>query len=159
MKKKRKKSTPYQLAKKKLWTIFARYIKLRDADEYSTTKKYKTLKGKCFTCDVERDWNQFDAGHFMVRGFMSTFTHEQNVHTQCQTCNMRSGEQHIYGIRLDEKYGEGTADELRALTRHTQKFAAYELDELREQFKEKMIPIMDKWKFSEELKKKLLKDY
>jgi len=58
-------------------------------------------------------WKKVDAGHFQTRAKFSTRWDEQNVQFQCKNCNMTNGgQQYIFGQKLDEVYGEGTANEL-----------------------------------------------
>ena len=152
-------ATEYSKYKKQLWRIFARWVKLYHADRYSTLKGYDRLMNACVTCGKESEWNNFDAGHFRTRQHMSTFVHEQNVHPQCVYCNKNDGEQYKHGLRIDEMYGEGTAEMLTLLQNETKKYAAYELQELIEHYKAEMKKIMDKWKFDEKLQTKLLRAY
>lgn len=57
--------------------------------------------------------------------------HEQNVHAQSAYDNLHlSGNQYIYGKRVDELYGVGTADKLLTLSRQEKKFTIEELQEM-----------------------------
>lgn len=94
----------------KLDKVFSEYIRLRDADRYGTCK--------CITCNRFFLWNEGDAGHYMQRDRLATRYDERNVNAQCKYCNrFRSGEQYIHGIKIDEKYGEGTAQTLVLISR------------------------------------------
>lgn len=110
--------------KRKLWEVFARYIKARD-------------KNTCFTCDkVIVNPYENNAGHFIPKaaGGMALYFHEDNVHVQCSKCNCYlGGNQYIYGERLGtlkaselqmlrfkiEKWNE--EDYLRKIDEYTQK--------------------------------------
>ena len=107
----------------KLDTIFSQYIRLRNTN--------RNGYADCFTCGTNRHWREVDAGHFMSRGCFSTRWNEKNVQFQCKRCNgFRSGEQFIYSKQLDAIYGQGTADELLRLSKQTQKFSQYELEDM-----------------------------
>ena len=68
-------------------------------------------------------------GHFMSRRYMATRYHELNQN-QCIKCNMfEQGMQYVYGLNLDAKYGEGTADELQQLARTTLKMSRIDYEE------------------------------
>lgn len=87
-----KKKTNAQL-KKKLWPIFATYIKKRD-------------KNTCFTCGKRAEGNAIHAGHFIPKGAggLALYFHEGNVHAQCAGCNLfLAGNQYVYGQKLGEE--------------------------------------------------------
>lgn len=97
--------------KSKLDKLFSLYIRQRhkDFDEFVT----------CFTCGVKKHWKQMHAGHFQSRKHLTTRWDDVNVQVQCPKCNLfNQGEQYKFGLYLDQKYGEGTSDELhqRAMT-------------------------------------------
>jgi hypothetical protein len=92
---KRKSKSPRAKAKSKAWIVFSRFVRSRDKDI-------------CFTCGG--DGNQ--AGHF-VHSSLATYFDEMNVHAQCSGCNLyKHGNLGEYAIRLDRKYGNGTAEGL-----------------------------------------------
>ena len=103
--------------KKELDKWFSLYIRLRDANEYGYTQ--------CFTCGIVRGYKDgMQNGHFQSRKHLATRFHENNCQVQCVKCNMYSqGEQFKFGINLDAKYGEGTAEELEFLAKTTMKFS------------------------------------
>ena len=109
--------------KKELDTIFSIYIRLRSANEYSMVQ--------CFTCGVVRHYKDgMQNGHFQSRKHMATRFHEDNCQVQCIKCNIfDSGQQYLFSIRLDEKYGEGTAEELEYLARTIHKVSRVEYEE------------------------------
>jgi hypothetical protein len=110
--------------KKELDTIFSVYIRLREANEYGMCQ--------CFTCGVVRHYKDgMQNGHFQSRKHMATrFSEDGNCEVQCVGCNIfRSGEQYLFSLRLDEKYGEGRAEELEFLARTTFKISRAEYEE------------------------------
>lgn len=98
-----KKPSVFKL-KKKLWTIFSVYIRLRDANDSGIVK--------CCTCEKEYYWTdskgRMQAGHFMPQKLNSYLIFdEQNVHGQCSFCNgAGSGEQYLYSLFILKKYGK-----------------------------------------------------
>ena len=109
--------------KKELDKWFSLYIRLRDANEYGMVQ--------CFTCGIVRGYKDgMQNGHFQSRKHMATRFDEENCQNQCIKCNIfRSGEQYLFSLRLDEKYGEGTAEELEHLARTTLKISRVEYEE------------------------------
>tara|TARA_B110000046_G_scaffold145036_1_gene152178 strand:- start:123 stop:533 length:411 start_codon:yes stop_codon:yes gene_type:complete len=109
--------------KKELDTIFSIYIRLRSANEYGMVQ--------CFTCGVVRHYKDgMQNGHFQSRKHIATRFHEDNCQVQCIKCNMFSqGEQFKFGLNLDSKYGEGTAEELEYLARTTFKISRVEYEQ------------------------------
>tara|TARA_R110000787_G_C13357510_1_gene439730 strand:+ start:689 stop:1078 length:390 start_codon:yes stop_codon:yes gene_type:complete len=107
---------------KNLDAIFSQYIRKKDAvNEIST----------CFTCGKEEHWKKLQNGHFQSRKHYSTRWDEINCQVQCAGCNVfRYGEQYIFSQRLDQKYGDGTSEDLQIKARQIVKFQTFELEEL-----------------------------
>ena len=69
-------------------------------------------------------------GHFQSRKHLSTRFDEENCQIQCVKCNVYSwGEQYLFSLALDSKYGEGKAEELQFLARTTLKISRVEYEE------------------------------
>ena len=109
--------------KKDLDKWFSLFIRLRNANEYGMIQ--------CFTCGVVRGYKDgMQNGHFQSRKHLATRFHEDNCQVQCIKCNMFSqGEQYKFGLALDSKHGEGTAEELEFLARTTLKISRVEYEE------------------------------
>ena len=109
--------------KKELDKWFSLYIRLRSANEYGMVQ--------CFTCGVVRGYKDgMQNGHFQSRKHMATRFDEENCQVQCIKCNIfDSGQQYLFSLRLDEKYGEGRAEELQYLARTTLKISRVEYEE------------------------------
>jgi len=112
---------------KKLDAVFSQYIRLRDSvNEIST----------CFTCGKTDYWKKLQNGHFMSRRHYSTRWDETNCQVQCAGCNVfRYGEQYKFSIGLDQKYGEGTADEMLQQSKQIIKLSTEELEDLINKYK------------------------
>ena len=109
--------------KKELDKWFSLYIRLREATAEGSVQ--------CFTCSrISHYRSGMQCGHFQSRRHHSTRWHEQNCQVQCVKCNMyEQGEQFRFGIGLDHKYGEGTAEELEFLSRMVMKFSRVDYEE------------------------------
>ncbi len=108
---------------KKLDSVFSQYIRLKDADEFGNAT--------CFTCGKVDHWKKLQNGHFQSRKHYSTRWLEQNCQVQCAGCNVfRYGEQFLFSKYLDEKYGDGTSEELYYKAKETIKLADFELEEM-----------------------------
>lgn len=100
----KKKLTPGKL-KKKLWTIFSKYIRERDG-------------WTCVTCGKVGEGSGIHAGHYITKsvGGLSLYFHEKNVHAQCYRCNIHlSGNWTAYREFILRTYGEEVDKELMAL--------------------------------------------
>ena len=115
--------------KKELDKWFSLFIRLRDATNEGMVQ--------CFTCGKVAHYKDgMQCGHFMSRRHMATRFHELNQ-VQCIKCNMfEQGMQYVFGINLDAKYGEGTAEELQFLARTTLKLSRIDYEENIRYYKE-----------------------
>ena len=117
--------------KKKLDVLFSQYIRRRNADHLGRVK--------CFTCGVEKHWKEQQAGHFQSRSHHSTRWDEVNVQIQCVKCNMfRQGEQYKFGLYLDDRFGDGTAEELENRAKTIVKLNRVDYEEAIERYKQKI---------------------
>ena len=124
-------ATTISKLKKKLDSLFSQYIRIRNADHLGRVK--------CFTCGVEKHWKEQQAGHFQSRSHHSTRWDEVNVQVQCVKCNMfRQGEQYKFGMYLDQRFGEGTAEELEIRSKTIVKLNRVDYEEAIESYKQKI---------------------
>ncbi len=113
---------PISKLKKELDKWFSLYIRLRDA----------TAEGmvQCFTSNRVYHYKQIHAGHFMSRRCLSTRWCEINVQPQSVADNLfAQGQQYRFGLNIDAKYGEGTAEELQFKARQTIKLSRIDYEE------------------------------
>jgi hypothetical protein len=125
--------------KKKLDTIFSKYVRLSNADKNGYVK--------CYTCGVKKYWEKdgMQAGHFMSRKHTATRFDEQNVKPQCYSCNCHFyGRQFEFGKNLDKQFGEGTSDALLQKSRQTQKNTVADLQDLIELYTNKLEELQKK---------------
>ena len=138
LKKKSKKPTVTVL-KKKLDTIFSKYIRLKDANALGFVD--------CYTCGVTKQWQKdgMQAGHFMSRKHTITRWDERNVKPQYYTCNCHYyGRQYEFGLALNKEYGEGTSEELLITSKQTQKNNTNDLQDLIELYTNKLDRLLKK---------------
>lgn len=84
---------------------FSRFIRIRDSNEFGICR--------CVTCGNPKPWKNIDCGHFQKRRHASTRYDEKNCHAQCRKCNsFEGGKDFEYGVAIDRKYGDGTAEKL-----------------------------------------------
>lgn len=79
--------------KRKLWEVFSKFIRERDAHT-------------CYTCGRKGTGSGIHAGHFIPKsvGGLALYFHEENCHAQCYNCNINlGGNQYIYGQKLGEE--------------------------------------------------------
>ena len=112
--------------KKKADAEFSKYVRYRDG-WYRGGQWWCS----CITCNVEKPLKEMQAGHFVTRSKNIVRYDEMNVNAQCVGCNMfKAGEQYLYGRALDDKYGEGTAEDLMSKRHLTHKLTIPELEQI-----------------------------
>ena len=125
---KKKKARPISKLKKDLDKWFSLYVRLR----YATTEGMT----QCVTCGDVKHYKSMHCGHFMSRVHHSTRWHEDNCEVQCIGCNLyKQGQQYLFSVHIDNKHGEGTADELEFLSRTTVKYMRCDYEEQIEHYK------------------------
>jgi hypothetical protein len=124
----RKKPKPFkhkQITEGGLNRLFSTYIRLRDMVDDKHCK--------CFTCDKLVEFKKCHAGHFISRRYNATKYDPLNVHAQCIYCNTYlAGNQYVYSLKLDEKFGEGTAYSLYQKSKELLKIDAVERLKIRD---------------------------
>ena len=117
--------------KKELDKWFSLYIRLRDATDEGLCQ--------CFTCGKVAHYKTggMQCGHFQSRKHYATRWLEMNVAVQCVGCNVyKFGEQFVFGKKLDEKFGDGTAEEVYIKAKETVKYSKCELLDMIKHYKE-----------------------
>ena len=99
---------------KELDRVFSIFIRRRDATDEV---------GKCITCGKMMTWKTMDCGHFIGRQHSATRWEEKNCAMQCKQCNgFEEGRKYIFAKRINEIYGEGTAEMLLIKSKNSVKF-------------------------------------
>ncbi len=137
MKKKPKHSTAW-LKNKKLWPLFSKYIRLRDAIRTTNTKDWL----RCCTCD--KPYKAFgvgcaQAGHYIPGRRNSLLFEERNAHGQCYTCNVTlKGRPIEYRKFMEREYGWDIITELEAKMYITIQFKRTDIEDMIEEYKHKV---------------------
>ena len=100
-----------KLAKKKAWTEFSRYIRLRDCLKTTGNRD----EGKCVTCNQTREYKNLQAGHFIGGRNNAVLFQEEGVHAQCYSCNAKhigNGKPIEYWLFMEKTYGREVIDRL-----------------------------------------------
>lgn len=130
-------------SRKKAWTEFSKYIRLRDA--LLTTGTPHTL----ICCSCGKPYSAFgkgcaQAGHFIPGRSNAILFREDCVHGQCYNCNVKlKGNWPGYMSFIEKRYGPHKVDELRRLRFQTRKYTAAELDEMAEDYKDRYQMLKD----------------
>lgn len=121
----------------KLWPVFSRYIRLRDALALGGVfDEDGEAVAECITCYTRKSVKKLQAGHWIGRRHKMVKYDEHNVHAQCGQCNKwGAGEPQFYEDRIVELYGEAERDRLRQGVYQTRKFTPFELEEMYNHYK------------------------
>lgn len=91
---------------KELDRVFSNIVRKRDADEFGMI-----LCPACKT--ARRSWAQMTCGHYRKRRFLLTRWKLTNAVAICMECN---GHDVDLTVIIDQRFGEGTAQEMTALS-------------------------------------------
>lgn len=126
--------TAYKKAKDELWKLVSKYVRLSHAD----------LDGnvECITCHVKLPWQRIQCGHYISRVHLGTFFDLRNLGPQCPGCNCKmygNGRPDEFALYLINHYGQGILEELNKVKHEGKKYKTYELQELIEEYKDKLV--------------------
>lgn len=115
---------------KKLDKVFSEYIRKRDSkDGYF----------KCCSCGKLKPYQQADAGHFINRRWMATRWREDNVYSQCRSCNrFDEGNAVGYTLFMIKKHGQQHVEYLQALKQETMLYSDFDLEMMIRDYKQKI---------------------
>ena len=94
------------------WFIFAKYIKLRDTDQYGFGKCIDTGRRILYRIVDGKIQSTCDAGHYITRGVKTIMFSEVNVNAQYSIAN-RSQTFTDYHNRIVTKWGKESVDWLK----------------------------------------------
>lgn len=114
---------------KRLWQWFSRYIRIRDS---------QNGMARCITCGKIDFPQNMDCGHFVKRDRWNVKYHEMNNNAQCPSCNrFQDGAQGMYALKIDKKWGAGTAEMLLSMGARKNKLNANDCSLLADEYREK----------------------
>lgn len=121
--------------KRKLWSIFSEYIRLRDCLMTTGT----LTRGKCICCEAELPFKDLQAGHFIAGRGNAILFDEECVHSQCRVCNIiKGGNILVYRRKIIDLYGKGYDEILEKRAIPTRKFTVEELESLISEYQGKI---------------------
>ena len=130
-----KKKKPLNYYKKKCWTVFSKYIRMRDCLKTTGCTSW----GLCITCQKRLHIKMLQAGHFIPGRHNANLFSEKGCHAQCYNCNINlKGNTLEYRRRIIELYGEGADLEIEANARLSKQFIIPELEEMMAKWKEEL---------------------
>jgi hypothetical protein len=115
-------STPQARAEAKLDRYFSLMIRERD------------MGLPCILCGKHKP--QYEAGHYRMREKQGTRFDPRNVNAECIGCNHSHNTKYgkkdmaLYAYNIDQKWGEGTANELFKISMQTKQWDVRELEQL-----------------------------
>lgn len=120
---------------KKLDAVFSKWVRRKYADASGRVK--------CFVCGVSKRVEDMHCGHFMSRKSYSTrWLHDVdnglvNTMPECPRCNLFDQNQnYVFSRRLDEVFGEGTADKVYRLSKQTKKYTLADIVAMRKHYEQ-----------------------
>jgi len=135
---KRKPPTVSKL-KKKAWSLFSKYLRMKyaDADGYCA----------CYTCGTVKHYKELQAGHLLT-GRGNAILFEWNcVRPQCYVCNIiRNGNHEEYVPKFMAECGEEEFYRLKRLKKTVVKFSISELEDKIAELKAKIKGLEDETK-------------
>lgn len=121
--------------KRKLWSVFSRYVRLRDCMATTGT----LTRGCCITCGVEFPFNQLQAGHYIAGRNNAVLYNEEMVHAQCAHCNFTlEGNHPKYTKAIIRMYGEDAPNRMELESERTFQYSALDIEELTCYYKEEI---------------------
>lgn len=103
------------------------YLRWRDASGHNFT---------CFICQITIPKEYASVGHYRKRGNHSTRWLLKNCHLICDDCQDEGNPMNTkrYGMRIDLKYGEGTAEWLTRLSHQRADYSLFDLMDIADSF-------------------------
>jgi hypothetical protein len=125
----KKKKQSVSSLKKKVWTLFSEYIRLRDCLETTGC----LTRGRCVTCGRIFPFKSLQAGHFLAgRGGENLFD-ERGCHAQCVGDNVfKHGDIENYYPYMLKRYGQDVIDELKQEKRTPKRWTVPDLEKEKE---------------------------
>lgn len=118
--------------KKTAWTLFSRYIRLRDCLKTTGSLTH----GVCITCGKTYPIESLQAGHFIAGRSNAVLFDEQITHAQCYACNVGlHGNILVYRRKIISMYGAGSDELMEIKSKQPRKYTIFELEELIESLK------------------------
>jgi hypothetical protein len=114
--------------KKKAWSIFSQYIRLKNREYGEYTK--------CYTCGTLKEWKKMQAGHGIGGRSNAVLFDERLVKPQCAGCNLFGGGQYrIFTRKLIDELGLKEYDKMVHDSTTSLPLKEYQFKEIYEKYK------------------------
>lgn len=119
----------YKKAKKLAWDSFSLWVRKSAIESDGLVS--------CVTCQIRKEYQKMQAGHFNPGRHTSILFDERGVHPQCFFCNvMKKGMPREYNAYMVKRYGQAVIDDLDHRARNEiKKYTVPELLELAAHYK------------------------
>ena len=132
-------------AKKECWIEFSKYKRMEDGLRTTGSVDWAL----CITCGKRYHFKLLQAGHFVSGRHNGNLFSERGTHAQCYNCNINlKGNTLEYRRQIIKLYGEGADIELEQEAGREVHYKVYELDALKEHYKQKQKELLEKNKVS-----------
>jgi len=123
-------------AKKKAWSEFSKFIRLRDCLKTTGSPH----EGICITCGAKIPYKGSQAGHFISSRCNSVLFEEDLVNLQCYGCNIGLNGNYIpYSIKMIKEHGLEWVEEKQLLKKRIMKRTINDYQTLEAIYKQKFI--------------------
>ena len=117
--------------KKKAWSLFSKYLRMKYADSDGNCE--------CYTCGEVKHWKELQAGHILDGRYNSILFEWNCVKPQCYRCNcMLNGNKEEYIPKFMREYGEEEFARLKRLKHTTVSFSISDLEDKIDELKTKI---------------------
>ncbi len=121
--------------KRELWTIFSKYIRMRDGLKTTGCTDWAL----CITCGKRYHFKLLQAGHFIPGRHGGNLFSERGTHAQCYNCNINlKGNTLEYRRKVIELYGSKADIELEKEAQRIKKYTVPELEQMIQDYKQKI---------------------
>lgn len=133
-----KKKIKFTTAKKRAWTAFSRYIRVRDALKTIGNRE----QCKCITCpDIRNVAGKgcMQAGHFIPGRGNAVLFDEEIVNGQCYNCNFNlKGNWVEYERVMVKRFGREKVEEMKLRAKQTVKYTTQDMLNIEAKYKQKL---------------------
>lgn len=114
--------------KKKVWTEFSKYVRLKYADDSGMVS--------CYTCGTVKHWKQMQCAHLLDGRYNSILFEENCVRPGCYHCNVGlNGNKEEYIPKFIDECGEREFQRLKEQKKKVFQFKREELEEMLQYYK------------------------
>ncbi len=121
----------YASLKRRLDKCFSEWVRRKDASSYQ--------QAMCVSCGMVSHWKLQQAGHFIPRHYLAGRWNSANTFVQCPKCNIfLRGNYPAFANYLNKTFGPTYIEELLKLKRVTKKYTRSDLQEMIEDYQQRL---------------------